>query len=97
MPAAAAILPFARVADLLQQVHVAFVGGEDVHRDRRQRRVARRLENDRLAAMVETQPAPFAPDMRRQQAGAFRERDQFEAELVRSARARPAADPSPAA
>ena len=65
-----------------KQVHVAFVGGKNVHRDRRQRRVAGRLEHHRLAAMVETEPAPFAPDMRRQQPGAFRQRHQFEAEFV---------------
>ena len=70
------------VADLLQEVHVAFVRGKNVHRDRRQRRVAGRLEHDRLAAMVETEPAPFAPDMRRQEPGAFRQRHQFEAEFV---------------
>ncbi len=40
--------------------------------------------------MVEPEPAPFAPDMRRQQPGAFRERYQFEAEFVgRAVRALP--------
>ena len=70
------------VGDLLQQVHVGFVGGEDVHRDRRQRRIAGRLEHHRLAAVVEPQPAPFAADMRRQQPGASRQRDQLEAEFL---------------
>ena len=58
----------ALLGDLLEEVHVAFVGGEAVERDRPQRRIAGRLENHGLAAVVEPEPAPFAADMRAKEA-----------------------------
>src|SRR5206468_1258187 len=76
------LLFLALLGDLLQQMHVGFVGSEDVHRDRRQWRITGRLEHDRLAAMVETEPAPFAADMRRYQPAGARQRDELMAEFL---------------
>ena len=44
----------------LEQMHVAFVGREDVERERAERRVAGFLENDCLGVVVEAEPAVFA-------------------------------------
>src|SRR5215471_14295846 len=49
--------------DGLEEVHIAFVGCEAIERDRPQRRVPGGFEHDRLAAMIETEPAPFAAGM----------------------------------
>jgi hypothetical protein len=54
-------------ADRLQQVHVALVGGGDVHRQPAQQRVAGFLEHHRLAEMAQPQPAVLGRDMRRHQ------------------------------
>ena len=63
-------------------MHVGFVRREDVHRDRRERRVTGRLEDDRLAAVVEAEPAPFAPDMRRQETRPPRQCDEFAPKII---------------
>src|SRR5262249_29690516 len=43
---------------------------------------AGRLEHHRLAAVVEAEPAPFPPDMRRNQPSAARQRHQFQAKFL---------------
>ncbi len=58
-----------RRRDLVEQVGVALVGRLNVERERSQRRPSGGFEDDRHAAMVEAQPAPFARPMGREQFG----------------------------
>src|SRR6516162_2562717 len=53
----------ALLGDFLEKMHVAFVGGEAIECNRPEGRVASRLEHDRLAAVIEPEPAPIAADM----------------------------------
>ena len=48
-------------------MHVALVGGEDVHRNGTEERIAGFLEDHRLADMAQAQAAVFDADMRSQQ------------------------------
>ena len=52
---------------MLQQVHVALVGGEDVHRRRTEQGVSGFLEDDCLADVGEAEAAVFEADVRRDQ------------------------------
>ena len=63
-------------------MHVAFVGGEAVERNRPERRIAGRLEDDRLAAVIEPEPAPIAADMRAEEPRLAPERDELAPQLL---------------
>ena len=69
------------VATYFQQVDVALVGGEDVHRDRAEQRIAGFLEHHGLADVVQPEAAVFHRRVRREQPGLATERHQFAAEL----------------
>jgi len=69
--------------DLLQQRHVALVGGHDVERDGAEHRIAGGAEDGRDLAVLEAHAAEFFPDMGREQAGGAGLFLQFVAELVR--------------
>ena len=69
-------------ATCFEEVHVALVGGKAVERNRPERRVAGRLEDDRLAAVIEPEPAPIAPDMRAQEPRLAPERDELAPQLL---------------
>src|SRR6202040_1457292 len=60
----------------------AFVGREAVERHRPERRVASGLEDDRLAAVIEPQPAPIAADMRTEETGLAPERHQLAPQIL---------------
>ena len=68
--------------DLFQQMDVALVGREDVHRDGAQQRIAGLLEHHRLADIVQPQTAEFRRRVRRQQSRLAPERHQFAAEFL---------------
>lgn len=61
-------------------MHVAFVRGEDVERHRAEGRVARLLEDDGLAAVVQAQATVLAGDVGREEARRPRLGDQLTAQ-----------------
>jgi len=68
--------------DGFHEVHVAFVGGEDVHRDGAEQGVAGFLEHDGLADMGQAEAAIFGADMRGDQAFRGGEGHEFAAEFL---------------
>ena len=76
------LLLLALLGDFFEKVHVAFVGREAVERHRPERRVAGGLEHDRLAAVIEPEPAPIAPDMRAEETCLAPERDEFAPQIL---------------
>ena len=78
------------LGDLFEEVHVGFVGGEAIHRDRPERRIAGGLEHDRPAAVIEPEPTPTAPHMRAEETCLPPERDELAPQiLARTMRALP--------
>jgi hypothetical protein len=63
-------------------VDVALVGRGNVQRDRPEHRVARRLEGDRLGAMIEAHATELLGAMRAEQPLGFRKRVQLGAQVV---------------
>jgi len=68
--------------DGLEQVHVAFVGREDVERDGSEQRIARLLEGNGASDVRKRHSTVLARDMRRQEPCGASARDQLAAQLL---------------
>jgi len=68
--------------DHFEQMHVAFVGREDIQRVRPQQRVTGLLERDCAPEVRQAEAAEFGRDVRRKNAHLARLRHQFAAERV---------------